>query len=328
MKYNIAIVGASGLVGETVIKILEERKIEYNNLVLFASKRSAGQEIIVNEKSHIIIELSEENIRKQAIDFVIFAASAKLSEQFSPIFVEENAIVIDNSSHFRMDPKVPLIVPEVNPHALDNHKGIIANPNCSTIQSLMALKVIDDLFKVQRVLYTTYQSVSGSGTAGINDLKNKTKKNYPHYIHHNIIPHIDDFLENKYTKEEMKMIDESKKILNNPNLKISATCARVPIMNTHAVSMIVECENEIDIELLSRQYDAEEGIVLCDDIFNNQYPLAENASGKDDVYIGRIRQDLAFDNAISLWTVADNIRKGAAGNSIDILELLIKKETM
>ncbi len=328
MKYNIGIVGASGLVGETVIKILEERKIEHNNLILFASKRSAGQEIIVNEKSHIIIELSEENIRKQAIDFVIFAASAKLSEQFSPVFVEENAIVIDNSSHFRMDPKVPLIVPEVNPYALDNHKGIIANPNCSTIQSLMALKVIDDLFKVQRVLYTTYQSVSGSGTAGINDLKDKTKNNYPHYIHHNIIPHIDDFLENKYTKEEMKMIDESKKILNNPNLKISATCARVPIMNTHAVSMIVECENEIDIELLSRQYDAEEGIVLCDDIFNNQYPLAENASGKDDVYIGRIRQDLAFDNAISLWTVADNIRKGAAGNSIDILELLIKKETM
>ncbi|MGL5377037.1 MAG: aspartate-semialdehyde dehydrogenase [Cetobacterium sp.] len=325
--YNVAIVGATGLVGGTFLKVLEERDLPINKLYLFASARSAGKEVVFKGKKLIIEELTESSFDRE-IDIALFSAGGDISKKFAPIASEKGVIVIDNSSAWRMDKNVPLVVPEVNPEEIFKNNGIIANPNCSTIQSVVPLKVIDDLYTIKRVVYSTYQAVSGSGIKGIEDLENGLKgekpKNYPHPIVNNCLPHIDSFLENGYTKEEEKMINETRKILGKENLPITATCVRVPVVNGHSVSINIELEKEINIEELKAKFREKDGIILEDDIQNNIYPLATLATGRDEVFIGRLRKDFSIQNGLNLWVVADNIRKGAATNAIQIAELLMK----
>lgn len=326
--YNVAIVGASGLVGGTFLKVLEERDLPIDNLYLFASARSAGKEIVYKGKTLIVEELTE-NSFDRPIDIALFSAGGEISKKFAPIASEKGVIVVDNSSAWRMDESVPLVVPEVNPEDIFKNNGIIANPNCSTIQSVVPLKVIDDLYGIKRVVYSTYQAVSGSGIKGIEDLqrglRGEEPKTYPHPIVNNCLPHIDSFLENGYTKEEEKMINETRKILNKKNLPITATCVRVPVLNGHSVSINVELEKDVDLEELKAKFRETEGIVLQDDIANSVYPLSTEASGKDEVYIGRLRKDFSVEKGLNLWVVADNIRKGAATNAVQIAEILMKK---
>lgn len=326
--YNIAIVGASGLVGGTFLKVLEERDLPIKNLYLFASARSAGKEVIFKGKTLIIEELTENSFDK-GIDIALFSAGGDISKRFAPIAREKGIIVVDNSSAWRMDENVPLVVPEVNPEEIFKNKGIIANPNCSTIQSVIPLKIIDDLYGIKRVVYSTYQAVSGSGIKGIEDLqrglRGEDPKTYPHSIANNCLPHIDLFLENGYTKEEEKMINETRKILNKKDLPITATCVRVPVLNGHSISINVELEKEVDLEKLKTKFRETKGIILEDDVKNNIYPLATEASGTDEVYVGRLRKDFSIEKGLNLWVVADNIRKGAATNAVQIAEILMKK---
>lgn len=326
--YNIAIVGASGLVGGTFLKVLEERDLPIKNLYLFASARSAGKEIVFKGKTLVIEELTENSFDRE-IDIALFSAGGDISKKFAPIASEKGVIVVDNSSAWRMDENVPLVVPEVNPEDIFKNNGIIANPNCSTIQSVVPLKIIDELYGIKRVVYSTYQAVSGSGIKGIEDLqrglKGEEPKTYPHPIVNNCLPHIDSFLENGYTKEEEKMINETRKILNKKNLPITATCVRVPVLNGHSISINVELEREANLEELKVKFRETKGIVLEDDVKNNRYPLATEANGTDEVYVGRLRKDFSIEKGLNLWVVADNIRKGAATNAVQIAEILMKK---
>lgn len=261
-------------------------------------------------------------------DFAIFSAGSDVSKHFSPIAVNNGCIVIDNSNAFRMDENVPLVVPEVNPEEIENHNGIIANPNCSTIQAVVALKPLDDKYNIKRIVYSTYQAVSGAGQRGIDDFVNTSNglpcEKFPHPIYQNCIPHIDVFMDNGYSKEEMKMILETRKILKKPNLKITATTVRVPVLNSHSECINVEFEKDFDINELKNCLSSFNGIVVQDDLSNNLYPLAKNATGHDEVFVGRIRRDESIPYGINMWVVADNIRKGAASNAVQILEKLIK----
>jgi len=324
-KYNIAIAGATGLVGQTFLQVLEERKFPIKNLYLMASSRSAGKIIKYREKDIIVEELDENSFDKE-IDIALFSAGGEISKKFSPIAASKGVVVVDNSSAFRMVEGIPLIVPEVNPEEVWNHNGIIANPNCSTIQSVVPLKVLDEKYDIKRIVYSTYQAVSGSGFAGIKDLedglKGKAPENYPHPIAGNCLPHIDVFLENGNTKEEQKMIDETKKILAK-DVKVTATCVRVPVLHSHSVSMNIEFEKNIDIEQIKKDLASVKGLVVEDDIKKNIYPMAINTKGRDEVFVGRVRRDESVENGINLWVVADNIRKGAATNTVQIAELLI-----
>lgn len=326
--YNIAIVGASGLVGGTFLKVLEERELPIKNLYLFASARSAGKEVVFKGKTLVIEELTEHSFDRE-IDIALFSAGGDISKKFAPIASEKGVIVVDNSSAWRMDKNVPLVVPEVNPEDIFKNNGIIANPNCSTIQSVVPLKVIDELYGIKRVVYSTYQAVSGSGIKGIEDLqrglKGEEPKTYPHPIVNNCLPHIDSFLENGYTKEEEKMINETRKILNKKDLPITATCVRVPVINGHSISINVELEKDVNLEELRAKFRETKGIILEDDVKNNRYPLATEASGTDEVYVGRLRKDFSIEKGLNLWVVADNIRKGAATNAVQIAEILMKK---
>lgn len=322
-KVNLAIVGASGMVGNTYVQVLEDRDFQYDNLYLFASARSAGNKLSVKGKEYTIEELTEESFDRD-IDIAIFAAGGDVSEKFAPIAKEKGVLVIDNSSAWRMDKDVPLVVPEVNPEALKDHKGIISNPNCSTIQSVVPLKPLNDAFKMKRVIYSTYQSVSGSGVKGIADLEDGTTTNYPYQISYNCLPHIDDFLENGYTKEEMKMIEETQKIFNNYDLNVTATTVRVPVKNGHAVSINVEFEKAFEMDEVFKLLEDFPGVVVEDDIDKLVYPMQINADGKDEVFVGRIRRDFSQENTLNLWVVADNIRKGAATNTIQIAEEIAK----
>ncbi len=325
-KVNIAVVGATGMVGRTFIKVLEERNLPIDNFYVMASARSAGSKLTFNCKEYTVEELTEHSFDKH-IDIALFSAGGSTSAKFAPIAAEHGCIVVDNSAQWRQDPNVPLVVPEVNPEDIKWNKGIIANPNCSTIQAMVALKPLDDKYKIKRVVYSTYQAVSGAGIAGWKDLENGIKgeapKKFPHPIANNCLPHIDVFLENDYSKEEMKMIWETRKILHNPDMKVTATTVRVPVFNSHSESINVEFENTIDINDIKTLLSNSKGIVVCDDLANNVYPLATDATGKDDVFVGRIRRDESVENGINMWVVADNIRKGAATNAVQIAELII-----
>ena len=324
----IAIVGATGLVGQTVLKVLEEKNLTDFKYELLASKRSQGKKIRFMNKEYEVEELTPNTFDKK-IDYAIFVAGSEISKEYARLAVQKGTIVIDNSSYFRMDEDVPLVVPEVNPEDIKKHRGIIANPNCSTIQAVVALKPLDDKYKIKRIVYSTYQAVSGAGSKGIKDLENTLEglknEKFPYPIANNCIPQIDSFTANGYTKEEMKMINETRKILNNPQMKITATTVRVPILNSHSESINVEFEKDFEIEELKTLLSNSPSIVLQDDISKEVYPLAVATTGKDEVYVGRIRRDDSIESGINMWVVADNIRKGAASNAVQILELLINK---
>jgi aspartate-semialdehyde dehydrogenase len=327
-KPNIAIAGATGLVGSTFLKVLEERKFPFENLYLMASAKSAGSTVHYQGKDYIVEELTEHSFDKP-IDIALFSAGGTTSEKFAPIAASKGVVVVDNSSAWRMDPTVPLVVPEVNPQDVKWNKGIIANPNCSTIQAMVPLKPLHDKYKIKRIVYSTYQAVSGSGLKGINDLKeglagHDIMKAYPHPIAGNCLPHIDVFLENGYTKEEMKMVNETKKILGDDSIRITATTVRVPVFDSHSESINLEFEKPFEIEDVKKLLADFPGLVLVDDPANNVYPLARSAAGKDEVFVGRVRRDESIENGLNLWVVADNIRKGAATNAVQIAELLIK----
>lgn len=327
--YNVAIVGATGNVGRKFLEILAERNFPIKNLYLYASKRSAGKKMTFKGNEYTVIETCKENIEDKELDFALFSAGGDTSLEFAPIFSKTGAVVIDNSSAWRMDPKVPLVVPEVNPEDIKWHNGIIANPNCSTIQAMPVLKAIDDAYGLKRVIYSTYQAVSGAGIQGIKDLEDGLKgvepKKFPYPIAGNCLPHIDVFLENGYTKEEMKMIEETRKILHNPDLKITATTVRVPVLNSHSESINLELNKEFEVSDIISLLNTAKGVVVYDNIEELKYPTPLSVTGKDEVYVGRIRRDFSIDNGLNLWVVADNIRKGAALNAVQIAELMINK---
>lgn len=326
-KANVAIVGATGMVGRTFLKVLDERNFKIENLYLFSSKKSAGSRIEFRGKEYLVKELTEDSFKRD-IDIALFSAGGSVSKEFAPIARENGVVVIDNSSAWRMDVDIPLVVPEVNPEELRTHGGIISNPNCSTIQSVVPLKVLHDEFKIKRIIYSTYQAVSGSGIGGINDLQEGIKgaknQKYPHQIAYNCLPHIDEFTENLYTKEELKMIDETKKILNDQSIRVTATTVRVPVKYGHSISINVEFENSFELEEVFELLKNSNGIVLTDDIRNNVYPMPLDVEGKDEVYVGRVRRDFSVENGLNMWVVADNIRKGAATNAVQIAELVIQ----
>ncbi len=329
-KFNVAVVGATGMVGGKFLEVLTERQLPVDNYYLFASAKSAGKKIDFMGKEHTVIELTKENVTalKGKVDFALFSAGAGVSKEFAPIFAEIGAIVVDNSSQWRMYDDVPLVVPEVNPEDVKWNHGIIANPNCSTIQAVVALKPLYDKFGIKRIVYSTYQAVSGAGIAGYNDLKDGINgvapKKFPRPIAYNMLPHIDVFMEDGYTKEEWKMIVETRKILHDQSLRVTATTVRVPVFYGHSESINVEfckkCEKQDVVNALENF----PGIVVMDDVKNNVYPTPLDAENHDEVFVGRIRMDESVDSGANLWVVADNIRKGAATNAVQIVELLIK----
>ncbi len=321
---NFAIVGATGLVGTKMIERLAQSDLQVDNIYLMASAKSAGRVLNFRGRDVIVEELNENSFNKD-IDYALFSAGGETSKKYAPIAEANNIIVIDNSSAWRMNSDIDLIVPECNRPKLN--RKIIANPNCSTIQSVVTLKPLLDAFGIEKITYTTYQAVSGSGKGGIDDLLNgqegKAPKKYPHPIYNNLLPHIDSFLENGYTKEEMKMINETKKILSlDEDVKITATCVRVPILNSHAVEIDVTFKKNPTVEEVRDILKNASGLVLVDDPQNNLYPLPTEATGHDEVYVGRIRKNISEDKSFHIWCVADNIRKGAASNAVQIAELL------
>ena len=329
-KFNVAVVGATGMVGGKFLEVLEERNLPVENYYLFASAKSAGKKINFAEKEHTVIELTSENVSALdgKIDFALFSAGAGVSKEFAPLFVKAGAIVVDNSSQWRMYDDVPLVVPEVNPEDVKWNKGIIANPNCSTIQAVVALKPLKDRFGIKRIVYSTYQAVSGAGVAGFNDLKDGINgappKKFPRPIAFNMLPHIDVFMDDGYTKEEWKMIVETRKILHDSSLRVTATTVRVPVFYGHSESINVEFVQKCTRDDVVNALENFDGIVVMDDTKNNVYPTPLDAENRDEVFVGRIRLDDSVESGANLWVVADNIRKGAATNAVQIVELLIK----
>jgi len=325
-RFNVAVVGASGMVGRKMLEVLSERNFPIENLYPMASSRSAGKTIDFKGKNYIIEELCDTSFKKD-IDIALFSAGGATSLQYSPIAAKDGVIVVDNSSAFRMYDDVPLIVPEVNSYDLKWHSNIIANPNCSTIQAVVALSPIHAAYKINRIIYSTYQAVSGSGLKGYSDLQNGIhgEKNtfYPHPIAFNCLPHIDSFTEDGYTKEELKMINETRKILGDESIKITATTVRVPVYYGDSESINIETERPFDIDEIKKLLAESPGIIVQDDPKNNIYPTALQAENKDEVFVGRIRRDYSCENGLNIWVVADNIRKGAATNAVQIAERLV-----
>ncbi len=339
-KYNVAVLGASGLVGREMIEILQERNFPVNELFLIASEKSAGEIIQFQGKDYEVEPASEDYFKLKKIDIVLSSPGASASSKYSPMAAKEGAVVIDNTSFFRMDKDVPLIVPEVNPEDIKyfSKKNIIANPNCSTIQMLVPLKPIHDKYKIKRIVVSTYQSTSGAGKKAIEELFYETidilnykgdifPDKFPVQIAFNCIPQIDVFSEDGYTKEEIKMVKETHKILHNENIGICATAIRVPVMFCHGESINIETEEDFNIKDIKILLSNTKGVKVIDDIFSDnsdeRYPYQTMVSGSDDVYVGRIRKDLSVKNGINLWVVADNVRKGAALNAVQIAEILI-----
>jgi len=329
-KPVIAIVGATGLVGGTFLKVLEERAFPFEKAYLFASAKSAGSVVPFAGREYVVEELTETVFDGKDIDIALFSAGGGVSAKFAPIAAAAGALVIDNSSQWRMDPDCPLIVPEVNPEAaMEAPKGIIANPNCSTIQAVVPLKPLYDEYGIKRIVYSTYQAVAGSGIKGVRELEEGVKGSdlciaYPHPIFGNCLPHVDKFLENGYTNEEMKMVNETQKILDDKSIGVTATTVRVPVYIAHSESINVEFKKPFgSIEEIKELFEQMPGIIVRDDPVNNVYPLAREASDTDEIYVGRIRRDFSVDSGINFWCVADNVRKGAATNAVQIAELFV-----
>ena len=334
-EVNVAVVGATGAVGNEMVKVLEERRFPVNELRLLASKRSVGKKISFNGNEVKVEELTEDSFK--GVQISLFSAGASVSKKFAPIAAKSGCVVIDNSSAFRMEADIPLVVPEVNPHAIAQYKnrGIIANPNCSTIQMVVALKPIHDVSKIKRVVVATYQAVSGTGKKAIEELSSQTQaifnfkdivcNVYPHQIAFNCLPHIDVFLENGYTREEMKMYYETKKIMEDEDIEVTATCVRVPVFYGHSEAINIELEKKLTADEVRKILSNAPGIKVVDNPDNNEYPLAIYAAGRDEVFVGRIREDVSKENCIEMWVVSDNIRKGAALNAVQIAEVLLER---
>ncbi len=337
MGYRVAVVGITGEVGRTFLKVLEERDFPVDELIPLASERSEGKRITFKGKEYEVKALNKQPNFK-GIDIALFSAGGSVSREYAPKFAQDGAVVVDNSSAWRMEPDVPLIVPEVNPedvHMVKNRR-IIANPNCSTIQMVVALKPIYDEAGIKRVVVATYQSVSGAGAKAIRELEEQTKawcegreipepKHIAKRIAFNVVPHIDVFKENDYTKEELKMLNETRKILHDGSIRVSATAVRVPVFYSHSEAVHMETEREISPEGAREVLSKAPGVVVVDNPAEDEYPLSIDAAGRDEVFVGRIRKDLVFEPGLAMWVVADNIRKGAATNTVQIAELLIKE---
>lgn len=329
-KYNVGIVGATGAVGTEILKVLEARNFPFDTLKLYASPAERGTKVEFMGKTYET-EVLEGEFYKD-LDIMLFAAGGDVSEKFAPIAAENGVVVIDNSSHFRLDPTVPLVVPEVNADDIKKHKGIIANPNCSTIQMCVALWPIHQKYGIKRIIMSTYQAASGAGNPGMNEVLAQAKaytngeelkvEHFAHQIMFNVIPHIDVFTANDYTKEEMKVTNETRKIFHEDSLKISVTAVRVPVLRAHSEAITIELEKEADIEEVKELLRNANGVKVEDDINNKVYPMPYFVAGKYETHVGRIRKDIAFENGISLWVVADQILKGAALNAVQIAELL------
>ncbi|SMP13340.1 aspartate-semialdehyde dehydrogenase [Desulfurobacterium pacificum] len=332
--YRVAVVGATGAVGQEMIKTLEQRNFPVSEIKLLASARSAGKKLKFKGEEITVEELKPESF--EGIDIALFSAGGDRSKQFAPEAVKRGAVVIDNSSAFRMEPDVPLVVPEVNPEDVEWHKGIIANPNCSTIQMVVVLKPLYDVSRIKRVVVATYQAVSGAGAQAIEELKEQSRavlegkpvpppNKIPKQIAFNCVPHIDKFFPDGYTREEIKMINETKKIMHDDEIKVSPTCVRVPVFIGHSEAINIEFESPISVETAREVLSKAPGVTVIDDFENLQYPTPIDVAGKDDVLVGRIRKDDTIENGLNLWVVGDNLRKGAALNAVQIAELLVEK---
>jgi aspartate-semialdehyde dehydrogenase len=334
--YNVAVVGATGAVGEEMLRILEERSFPVRNLRVIASERSEGRVLKFCGENLKVERLSSASFR--GVEIALFSAGAEISKEFSPQAVEKGSVVVDNSSAFRMESKVPLVVPEVNPHALNHHQGIIANPNCSTIQLVVAINPLHQITRIKRLVISTYQAVSGTGREAMEELNHQIqqwlkgegikKEVYPHQIAFNLLPHIGEFLTNGYTDEELKLVNETKKIMEDDRIGVTATCVRVPVFIGHSEAVTVETEKELSVPQVKKIMSRAPGVILQDNSVARVYPLPLEAAGKDEVFVGRIRKDESIKNGINLWIVADNLRKGAALNTIQIAELLIKESLL
>ena len=333
-EYNVAIVGATGMVGQEFIKILEQRSFPMASIRLYASDRSAGKKLYVGHEEIVVKETALDSF--QHIDIALFSAGSEISKHFAPIAVKSGALVVDNSAEWRADPRVPLVVPEINPEDIKLHEGIIANPNCSTIQMVVALNPLHRVNPIKRIVVSTYQSVSGTGSAAMEELTTQAKlvlegQNmvphvYPHQIAFNLLPEIDVFLDNAYTKEEWKMVEETRKIMHADDIVISATCARVPVFTGHSEAIHVEFSEPMSPDETRRILARAPGIKVLDDPTVSFYPHAWSAAGTDEVFVGRIRQDYSQPKVLAMWVVADNLRKGAALNAVQIAEKMINNE--
>ncbi len=333
-EYRVAVVGATGAVGRAMRSILAERNFPVKELVALATAKSAGMHLEYRGEDIICQELTPNSFK--GIDLALFSAGGGTSLKFAPMAREAGCVVVDNSSAWRMDPEVPLVVPEVNPNDVDWHKGIIANPNCSTIQMVVVLKPLHDEAQITRVVVSTYQAVSGTGAKAINELMQQTERLlagqapeirvYPHQIAFNCLPHIDVFLDDGYTKEEHKMVDETKKIMGDDSIAVTATCVRVPVQNGHSEAVNLQFVRPLSVERARELLASAPGIRLVDEPVDKIYPMPIDASGQDDTYVGRIRVDPTAENALNMWVVADNLRKGAALNAVQIAELLVERD--
>jgi aspartate-semialdehyde dehydrogenase len=333
-KYRVAIVGATGLVGQEFIRVLEQRHFPMSSVRLYASDRSVGKRLKVNDQEIEVKETAPDSF--EGIDIALFSAGADISRRFSPLAAGAGATVVDNSAAFRMEPDVPLVVPEINPGDIKNHRGIIANPNCSTIQMVVALYPLHKVNPIKRITVATYQSVSGTGSAAIEELRVQSRvildggkaapQVYPYQIAFNLLPEIDVFLDNGYTKEEWKMVEETRKIMHAPDIAISATCVRVPVYVGHSEVVQAEFTRPMPVEEARHLLDQAPGVKVMDDPRTRLYPYPALAAGRDEVFVGRIRRDASHPNGLVLWVVSDNIRKGAALNAVQIAEELVRRD--
>ncbi|MDR2104738.1 MAG: aspartate-semialdehyde dehydrogenase [Deferribacteraceae bacterium] len=330
--YNVAVVGVTGAVGAMFLQILEERTFPINNLIPLASANSVGKKVVFKEKTYQVEELTEDSFKN--VDIALFSAGSERSAAFAPCAVKSGAVVIDNSSAFRMDKNVPLVIPEINPLDLPKHNGIIANPNCTTIIMLLPVKPLYDYSKITRIVVSSYQSASGAGAKAMKELIDQAKafalgeplvnSVFPHPLLFNLIPHVDSFLENGYTKEEMKMFNETRKILSDDQIAVSATCVRVPVLSSHSEAVTVHSEKKITVDKARQLLSNARGVKLLDSPKERLYPMPINASDQDLAIVGRIREDISDENSLTFWVSGDQLRKGAAVNAVQIAELLIK----